>query len=105
MPEIIYKVSINQEKDFYTIHEGNDVERTFPYPVGVILIYCREEELINVEYKYLKKRIMAQNNFKYYPKKNKYCDSKYKKIYKKYEDLSIYYSKELDKYLIDKELK
>lgn len=93
LPELIYKVAIDDEQDYYSILKDENLNKMIlPYPIGVILVYNRKEEYNNV-YKYLN---IAQKNHEYYR-------SEFIKINEKYNELIKYYTKEMENYFLKHE--
>lgn len=104
LPELIYKVAIDDEQDYYSIfNDENLMKMILPYPIGVILVYNREEEYNHVKYKYLNKKVKAQENLDYYPERNEYYQPRFTKINEKYNDLIKYYTKEMKNYFLKNE--
>ena len=96
LPELIYKVAIDDEQDYYSILKDENLNKMIlPYPIGVILVYNRKEEYNNVKYKYLN---IAQKNHEYY------CPE-FIKINEKYNKLIKYYTKEMENYFLKNEEK
>lgn len=96
LPELIYKVAIDDEQDYYSILKDENLMKTIlPYPIGVILVYNRKEEYNNVKYKNWN---IAQKNHEYY------CPE-FIKINEKYNKLIKYYTKEMENYFLKNEEK
>ena len=96
LPELIYKVAIDDEQDYYSIlKDENLMKMILPYPIGVILVYNRKEEYNNVKYKYLN---IAQKN-------HEYNCPEFIKINEKYNKLIKYYIKEMENYFLKNEEK
>lgn len=96
LPELIYKVAIDDEQDYYSIlKDENLMKMILPYPIGVILVYNRKEEYNNVKYKYLN---IAQKN-------HEYNCPEFIKINEKYNKLIKYYTKEMENYFLKNEEK
>lgn len=94
LPELIYKVAIDDEQDYYSILKDENLNKMIlPYPIGVILMYNRKEEYNNVKYKYLN---IAQKNHEYYR-------PEFIKINEKYNELIKYYTKEMENYFLKHE--
>ena len=104
LPELFYKVAIDEEQDYYTIlNDENLMKMTLPYPIGVILVYNREEEYNNVKYKYLNKKIKIQKNWNIAQKNYEYYRPKFIKINERYNELIKYYTKEMENYFLKNE--
>lgn len=96
LPELIYKVAIDDEQDYYSILKDENLNKMIlPYPIGVILVYNRKEEYNNVKYKYLN---IAQKN-------HEYNCPEFIKINEKYNKLIKYYTKEMENYFLKNEEK
>lgn len=99
LPELIYKVAIDDEQDYYSILKDENLNKMIlPYPIGVILVYNRKEEYNNVKYKYLN---IAQKNHEYYHSEF----IKINEINEKYNELIKYYTKEMENYFLKNEEK